>query len=74
MNPDLERILNALYERDNCHPSEWHKWDATVRRLLDDILCRHPQTTHEQIKRAIADRYHSYCRAKDKYPTLPPEA
>lgn len=74
MNPDLERILNALYERDNCQPGLWQQWDATVRRLIDDVLRGRPQSSPERIKRAIAHRYRQYCRARDKYPTPPPKA
>jgi hypothetical protein len=74
MNPDLGRILNALYERDHCAPSDWQKRDATVNRLISDVLSRQPQSSHEQIMRALAGRYRQSCRARRKYPTLPPTA
>lgn len=36
MSPELERILEALWERDTCEPESRPKWDATLRRLVDD--------------------------------------
>jgi hypothetical protein len=36
MSPELERLLNALWERDTAEPYERARWKATVERLIAD--------------------------------------
>jgi hypothetical protein len=33
MSPELERLLQTLYEYDTCEPAHRPKWDAVVQRL-----------------------------------------
>jgi len=42
MSPELERLLNALWEVRNCDPRDRAKWDATAERLIQDALHRTP--------------------------------
>ena len=34
MSPELERLLNALWERDRCEPKDREKWNANIERRL----------------------------------------
>jgi len=38
MSPDLERLLNALWERDDSEPQDRARWNATVERLMGEPL------------------------------------
>jgi hypothetical protein len=41
MSPELEKLLQALYEKRTCPPEEKPQRDATFERLLQDaIACR----------------------------------
>ena len=74
MSPELERLLNALYERDTCEPENRVRCDRTVRRLLDDALQRVPNASRERFLSALGDRYRQFLRARRKPPSLPPNA
>ncbi len=74
MSPELERLLAALYERDNCEPEHRGRCERTVRRLLEDALQRVPNASREQFLDALAERYRQFLRARRKPPTLPPTA
>lgn len=74
MSPELERLLAALYERDNCEPEHRDRCERTVRRLLDDAVQRVPNTSRQQFLDAPGDRYRQFLRARRKPATLPPKA
>lgn len=74
MSPELERLLNALWERDTAEPYERARWKATVERLIADACHQFPGLTREQFLDAIASRYQEFRRARRKPPSLPPKA
>jgi hypothetical protein len=74
MSPELERLLNALWERDTCEPKDLARWKATVHRLIEDALNRGPGVTREQFMDAIIPRYEEFRRARRKPSSLPPKA
>ncbi|MBI4027610.1 MAG: hypothetical protein HY360_21670 [Verrucomicrobia bacterium] len=74
MSPDLERLLEALYEKLTCPPEEKPRRAASFERLLQDALTRCPGSTRNELLDALRDRYREFCRAKHKPPTMPPQA
>jgi len=74
MSPELERLLAALFERDNCEPFDRPKWDATVLRLVNDALNRQPGVTRDQFMDAVEPRYREFRRVRRNPTTLPPKA
>jgi hypothetical protein len=74
MSPELERLLNALWERDSCEPGQRARWSATVERLIADACNRCPGLTREQFLDAIVPRYEEFRRARRKPSSLPPMA
>jgi hypothetical protein len=42
MSPELDRLLEALYEKLTCPPEERARRVATFERLLEDALARRP--------------------------------
>jgi hypothetical protein len=74
MSPELERLLNALWERDFGEPKDRAQWKATVERLIGDARSKQPGLTREQFMDAIAPRYEEFRRARRKHSTLPPRA
>lgn len=74
MSPELERLLNALWELNTCEPKDRARWKATLDRLTKDALAARPGTTAEQLFTALMPRYQAFQRARRKHPTLPPKA
>lgn len=74
MSPELERLLSALWERDNCEPSDLRHREATVRRLVTDALGRQPGVSYDQFMTALDMRYREFRRARRRPPTMPPKA
>ena len=76
MSPDLERLLNALGERDTCEPKDRPKWKATVERLIRDACARQPNVSREQFMDAVWPRYVAFRveRRKRLTPKLAPKA
>ena len=74
MSPDLEKLLQALYEKRTCPPEEKPQRHATFERLLEDALARSPRTTRDELLDALHDRYEEFRRARRQPPTLPPRA
>ena len=70
----LERLLAAMFERDNAEPQDKPKWEATVRRLVADAIQKQPGVSHDEFMEAIQPRYHQLRRARKKPPTMPPRA
>jgi hypothetical protein len=65
MSPELERLLEALYERDTCEPAHRGRCERTVRRLLDDALQRVPNANREQFLDALGERYRLFCPSSE---------
>ena len=74
MSPELERLLEALYEKRTCPPEETQHRAATFERLLDDALRRCPNITREDLLNALQIRFIEFRRARRKPPMLPPSA
>jgi hypothetical protein len=74
MSPELERLLNALWEREFCEPRERARWGATVERLIGDACRRRPGLSREQFMDAVTPRYEVFRRARRRPTTLPPRA
>ena len=76
MSPDLERLLNAIWERDTTEPKNQVRWRATVERLIADALARQPVISREQFMDALEPRLQEFRRQKRKQqtPRIPPKA
>jgi len=74
MSPELERLLNALWERDYCEPKDRARWKATAERLIADACTGCPGLGREQFMDAPPPRYEEFRRARRKPTTLPPTA
>jgi hypothetical protein len=74
MSPELEKLLEALYEKFTCPPEEKAQRLATFERLLNDALERRPGTTRDELLNAIQDRYRNFLRSRRQPPILPPNA
>jgi len=74
VSPELERLLEALYEQENSEPGERAQRRAEFRRLLDEALGRRPGLSSRQLIEALRPRYVELLRARRKPPTLPPKA
>jgi hypothetical protein len=74
MSPDLERLLQAFYEKRTCPPEEKAPRNATFERLLHDSLARRPGTSRDELLSALHDRYGEFRRARRQPPTMPPRA
>jgi hypothetical protein len=74
MSPELEKLLEALYEKFNCSPEEKIHRVATFERLLQDALARRPGTTRDELLDALRDRYQEFLRSRRKPSTIPPKA
>jgi hypothetical protein len=56
MSPELERLLNALWERDFCEPKDRARWKATAERLVADAHSGCPGLSREQFKKGVKPR------------------
>ena len=74
MSPDLERLLNALWERETGEPENLPRWTATIERLISDALSKQQGLSREQFIDAVMSRYPEFRRARRKPSTLPPKA
>ncbi len=74
MSPDLERLLEAIYERDHCEPDQRNRCEKNVLRLINDTLQRSSGLTRDQLLEALKDRYHQFKKARRKFPSIPPQA
>jgi len=53
MSLELERLLNALWERDYCEPKDRARWKATAERLIADACTGCPGLGREQFMDAL---------------------
>ena len=74
MSPELERLLEALYERDHCEPDRRGRCERNVLRLINDALQRLPNVGRDQFLEALKDRYQQFKKARRKFPSIPPRA
>lgn len=74
MSPDLEKLLEAYYEKRTCPPGEKTQRATTFERLLNDALARRTGTSREALLDALQSRYCEFRRARRKPTTLPPKA
>jgi len=73
MSPELERLLEALYEKLTCPPEEKSHRVATFERLLQDALARRPGTSRDELLNALQDRSREFLRARRQPPTMLPQ-
>jgi hypothetical protein len=74
VNPELERLLRALVERDNASAAQFAEADAEVERLLQPILARLSPLGRAEFLRALRTHYRAFLKASERPPTLPPSA
>jgi hypothetical protein len=74
MSPELDRLLEALYERDHCEPNQRSRCDRNLHRLMVDALQRLPGVNESQLLEALGDRYHQFKKARKTISSLPPKA
>ena len=64
-HPDLERILQAWYDRETCEPSEKKKLRHEFDRLLDQTRAA-THLTRDELILVLRDRYWAFRKAKEK--------
>ncbi len=76
MRSELDKLPQALYEKDSCEPRDRLRWQNSYDRLLQDALARIPGVSRQQFQEALADRYRELKkqRRRDRQPKLPPRA
>jgi len=74
MSPELEKLLEALYEKFNCPPEEKAHRVATFERLFQDALARRPGTSRDELLNALQERYRDFLRSRRNPSTIPPHA
>jgi len=74
MSPELERLLEALYERDHCEPEQRGRCERNASRLINDALQRVPGASRDQFLEALQGRYQQFKKARRKFPSIPPKA
>ena len=74
MSPELQRLLEAYYEKRTCPPPEKPRRTAVFERLLNDALAGRSGTSRAALLEAILSRYDEFLRARRKTTTLPPKA
>jgi hypothetical protein len=75
MSPELERLLHALWEARNGEPKDRERWKIGAERMVADAMRRLPPgTSREEFWDSIEARYAQFRRARNKPPTLPPQA
>jgi hypothetical protein len=62
---DLERLLQAWYDWEGCHPSAKATHRDVFNQLLDAARAGTSLSRHDLIQ-ALADRYRAFKIAKDK--------
>jgi len=72
VNPELERLLAAVFARDNASPAEFPQAQAEFERLLAPLMDRLSATGRAAFLRALQGRYRAYLKANERLPTLPP--
>ena len=66
MSPELERLLEAYYEKRTCPREERAQRAATFRRLLAEAVSRKPGVSQDEILNALAERYGELRRQRIK--------
>jgi hypothetical protein len=74
MSPELEKLLEAYYEKRTCPPGEKSQRAAAFERLFKDALARRPGTSRDALLEALELRYPEFLRARRKTSALPPRA
>jgi len=66
--------LRPLDFKNNPFCRHLPKWDATLRRLVDDARRKQPGLTYDEFMLVIEPRYRELRRARRKPSALPPKA
>ena len=76
LSPELERLVKALYDLQECEPKDEHRLASNYRRLFLDAASRLPPGQSAQdLQRAIHSRVRQIAMAaKKRFPTVPPKA
>jgi hypothetical protein len=64
VSPDLERLLEAYYEKRTASPYDKPQRTATFERLLADALTRKLGVTRDELLNALAERYAEFRRQR----------
>ena len=60
-NPEIDKILLAWWELDNCAPPERAKSESALHQLLDAVIVKsHEPLIRQQILNALWPRYKEY--------------
>ena len=62
---ELERILQAWYDFEGCHPSEKGTHRETLNHLLDEARAD-TNLSRQDLIQALAERYRVFKTSKDK--------
>jgi hypothetical protein len=78
MNPELDRLVEALYRSWICKKEEERQARASYRRMLLDVVFREhpPKVTASELHQAILPRAEALrkARRREKYSSIPPKA
>ncbi|MBE7504638.1 MAG: hypothetical protein HS113_30965 [Verrucomicrobiales bacterium] len=64
MSPDLERLLEAYYEKRTCPLPEKAHRAATFERLVTEAMARKPGVGRDEFLSALAERYADFRRQR----------
>ena len=74
MNPDLERLLEALDALESGEGQDFQELEAAFNSLLDSALENRPGLSRSSFLKALKLRHKAYLRSKQQPPTMPPQA
>ena len=74
MSPELEALLEAMYNHQTAEPHEQERYGAVLERMIEEALLRRPGLSRRQLVDALRPRYVAMLRARRKPPTLPSRA
>jgi hypothetical protein len=66
MSPELQRLLEAYYEKRTCPPREKQQRAATFERLLHEACARKSGVSRDEVLNALAERYNELRRQRLK--------
>lgn len=75
MNPELDRLLTALWTRDTARPAERPGAELALESVIEEIVSCWPGLTRQRLLDLVSRRYEAFAKAQlAKHPTVPPKA
>jgi hypothetical protein len=74
MSPELEALLQALWERENSEPAELLNHTRRVEELIAEALRTGPGISRDEFMAALMVRYAAFRRSQRRHSSLPPRA